>query len=318
MFGIDNMGLSFCQHYGYPCDLTSLVIVERYINEFMSRYEYEGFSDDFNELYGNANLFEFFMFFAPAVAWYEHPTKGVIALPVTGKYEYNIVGKPTKWTVWGVNGLYNRELNEKNSVLMYNDQAKTIPFLHINHELDFMRKLNGAMRQNIDLQSTPYIIEAYDENQKTANTWINMLNTFKSRIVLRKRRDKDLKSPLEESKVLNTNVELKVKDLITAYNEFDNRCLTYLGIKNVNIEKSERLLTGEVSANDMLIQLNYTNSLDQRQKALESVNKMFGTNYKVKPRELHTLQSDITSAYQQQNQSKIGGDKGENDSITTN
>ena len=128
-----------------------------------------------------------------------------------------------------------------------------------------------------------------------------MLNEFKSRIVLRKKRDKGDKNDLLQSQVLNLGVELKTPDFMKAYNEFLFRAHTYLGIKNVNIEKSERLLTGEVSANDILVQNNYTNAMNMRQKCFDELAaKGIADKITVKPTELHTMTADITSMYQAQ------------------
>ena len=86
-----------------------------------------------------------------------------------------------------------------------------------------------------------------------------------------------------------------------AYNEFLFRGHTYLGIKNVNIEKSERLLTGEASANDILVQNNYTNAMNMRQKCFDELAaKGIADKITVKPTELHTMTADITSMYQAQ------------------
>ena len=176
--------------------------MERFLNLFMTRYEYDGIPEEFEHLYGNRNLFELMLFFSPAVAWFRRGGK-LMALPVSGTYKYNAAGKPVNCTAYAINGTFSEELNEKNSVLMFNDQAMTVPYLQLLYEARFLIKLDSAMSQNIDLQSTPYVIEAFDENAKSASTWSKMLNEFKSRIVIRKKRDKGDKNDLLQSQVLN-------------------------------------------------------------------------------------------------------------------
>lgn len=294
----NTMSLQLCGKYGIPYDEKTMIIMERFLNQFMSRFHYKGMPDHTNEVYGYRKMWEFFLFFAPSVAWFEDPTEGLLCLPTSGEYEYNAVGKPTKWYVSAINGAFtNKPLTEKNSVLMFNDQALSIPIIQLLYECRFMSKLDMAMMQNIDLQSTPYVIEAFEEEGKTASMWSQVLKSFKSHVVLRKRREKDRVTELSKSQVLDTRVDLKIKDLMTAYNEFLFRAHTYLGIKNVNIEKSERLLTGEVSANDILIQMNYTNCLNARGDCFEQVNKMFSTHVEVEPPELETMMADLSSAY---------------------
>lgn len=105
-----------------------------------------------------------------------------------------------------------------------------------------------------------------------------------------------------------------------AYNEFLFRAHTYMGIKNVNIEKSERLLTGEVSANDILVQSNYTNCLNMRQKAFDEMlaKGIIDKKITVKPTDLKTMTADISSMYQAAGQGmfKGGVNNGNKDNAT--
>lgn len=304
-----NIAYTLMGKFGYVQDKITNMILENFLNIAMSRFELENTPEGFEELYGDRNLYELFLFFSPAVAFFEHEGVGLVGLPASTIAEYNAVGKPTKWNVFSINGQFSRELNEKNSVLMFNDQALTIPYLHLEYEAKYLRKLDLAMNQNIELQSTPYIVEAFDENVKSTNSWTKMLSSFASRIVLRKKREGDKRNEmLANSQVLNTNVELKIKEYQTAYTSFLYRAYTYLGIKNIDIEKSERLLTGEISGNDSIIQLNYSNALNSRAKAFEKVNKMFGTNISIKPRELESLLPMNVNPQSQQ----FGGDKNVN------
>ena len=206
MYSANQYFLNMCNRLGYTIQLKEFLIMEKLLNVFMKRYEYEGFDDNYKELYGNRNLFDLFLFFAPAVAWFEQEGQGLMALPASSVAKYNAVGKPTHWNVFAVNGEFNFELNEDNSVLMFNDEAMTIPFIHLMYETGFMTKLDSASNQNIDLQSTPYVIEAFDENVGGASKWGQLLNSFKSRIVLRKRRDSK-QQDISQSQVLNTGVD---------------------------------------------------------------------------------------------------------------
>lgn len=296
-----NIAYSLMGKFGYAQDRITNLILENFLNIAMSRFDLEDTPDGFEELYGDRNLYELFLFFSPAVAFFEQKGVGVIALPASTVAKYNAVGKPTAWNVFALNGAFSKELNEDNSVLMFNDQALTVPYLHLEYEARYLRKLDLAMNQNIDLQSTPYVIEAFDENTKSSSMWSKLLGSFASRIVLRKKREGDKRNEMvSNSQVLDTHVDLKIKELQAAYTSFLYRAYTYLGIKNIDIEKSERLLTGEISGNDSIIQLNYTNALHSREKAFEKVNKKFGTNFKIAPRELESLLPKNINPYNNQ------------------
>lgn len=315
----NNIITSLMGKFGYSQDRITNLILENFLNIHMSRFELENTPDYFDELYGNRNLYELFLFFSPAVAWFKQDGIGTIALPASSIAEYNAVGKPTKWNVFSINGKFSKELNEKNSVLMFNDQALTIPYLHLEYEARYLRKLDMAMNQNIDLQSTPYVIEAFDESVKSTSKWSDLLNSFTSRIVLRKKREADKRNDLiQQSQVLNTSVELKIKEFQSAYTSFLYRGYTYEGIKNIDIEKNERLLTGEISGNDSIIQINYTNALHSRKKAFEQVNKMFGDNFNIKPAELESvIPQNVNPFYNDNNNNFKGVSSNENSGIKT-
>lgn len=293
-----NYGLAHTMigYYGYEYDRRLFVIMQRFLNLYMKRFNYEGFTDEFKKLYGNRSMWLYYLFFAPAVAWFHTADGKLMCLPVSGDWKYNAAGKPTHWRVWAINGKFSMELNENNSVLMFNDEALSIPYIQLMYEARYMRKLDMAMEQNIELQSTPWVIEANDENVKDGNRWINLLKEFKSRIVIRKKRDKNA-GDLPPSQVLKTDVPLQINDYNAAYNDFLFRALTYLGFKNVNIEKSERLLTGEISANDMVLQTNFTNSFDMQVKCFEEIKATLGDNITVTPAKLETLTPDLTAVY---------------------
>lgn len=316
----NRIGYNLCAKNGYEWNEKLWVVMERLLNIFMVRYDLEDIPEEYEHLYGNRNLYELMLFFSPAVAWFRDSKEGLMSLPVSGTYKYNAAGKPVEWTAYAINGAFAKELNEENSVLMFNDQAMSIPYLQLLYEARFLIKLDSAMNQNIDLQSTPYVIEAFDDNVKSSANWVDMLKRFASRVVIRKKRDKDTKNDLLQSQVLNTNVELKIDQFMKAYNEFLFRAHTYMGIKNVNIEKSERLLTGEVSANDILVQSNYTNCLNMRQKAFDEMlaKGIIDKKITVKPTDLKTMTADISSMYQAVGQGmfKGGVNNGSKDNAT--
>ena len=284
--------------------LSKFLIVQNFINVFVTRFQYNNLPEETMNIVGDNNFIELMLYFAPSVAWFKDPVLGLQCLPTTGEYDFDIVGKPTRWRVHGLNG-YERELSTDNSVLMFNDKAYSVPIVHILYEADFMVELDGTHRQQIRAQRKPIILEMEEDEVKSGQKFIQQLTEFKDYIVTRLRghgkkekRNLGITDNPYDTKVFDTQIEFNGKSFMDDYKEFENRVLTYLGINNVNIEKRERLLTGEISANDMLIQTNYTSALSARTEAIDKVNKMFGTKIEVVPRELTSLRSALTSQYE--------------------
>lgn len=277
-------------------DETEALIIEKMYNLYMIRDTYENLPDELQELYGPRNFIDGQLFFQPSMAWFKDKKHGLLCLPTSGEYEFNVVGRPVKWSCWGYNGEH-WELDDSNSVIMFNDEAMTIPFLHIKYEAGFMREADKTAMQNIFAQRQPWIVETDEDTLKSAQAEMQQLGEFKPVIFRRKLNGKNGKmvDPIE-TKVFNTNTPIITKEMDDLFTLRLNRILTYLGLNNIGVQdKKERLVVAETSGNDMLIQSYYTSAMNQRKKAVEKVNKMFGTNIKCVPTELTTMQTAINS-----------------------
>ena len=88
--------------------------------------------------------------------------------------------------------------------------------------------------------------------------------------------DKKQMGDLDSIKAINTEAPIVFDKLQNYKKEIWNEALTFLGINNVMIEKSERLITDEANSNNELINLNLQASLIPRKKACEQFNILFG------------------------------------------
>lgn len=276
-------------------DETEALILEKLFNIYMSRWDYENLPDELQELIGTRNFIDGQLFFQPSMAWFKDSKKGILCLPTSGEYKYNTVGRPVEWSCWGYNGEEWR-LTDKNSVIMFNDEAMSIPYLQLRYEISFMREADKTARQNLIAQRQPYIIETDDDTIKSAQAMFDQLGEFKP-VIFRRKTEKRNPDPIE-TKVFQTGVPDMGKAFDDIYTMHWNRCLSYLGINNIGVQdKKERLIVAETTGNDMLIQINFTSAFDQRKRAIDKVNKLFGTNIKITPKPLETIQTAINSAF---------------------
>lgn len=75
---------------------------------------------------------------------------------------------------------------------------------------------------------------------------------------------------------INTKAEFLADKLMEYKKEIWNEALTYLGINNINVEKKERLVSEEASANNEMVNLNLQARLSCRKKACKQFNELFG------------------------------------------
>lgn len=274
------------------------LLTQRYINLFANRFTYDGLQEETEDMTAYNNRMELMVFFARAVAWFKDPVLGVQCLPTTGAFKYNMSGIPTEWKVFGVNG-YRKDLTDKDSVLMPNDYAFSIPFLEVLYNVRFMIDCDKTHRQNLHAMRQPLLMELEEDEKLSAANFLKQLDDFTDTIKVRKRvKDKRDKRTLDDkpfdTKVFASGAQFIGDKLIADYRFFENRIFTYFGYNNENMEKKERLLVDEVNANNSVLNSNFTVGLTVRKKALEKVNKMFGTNITIKPTEMKGVDVEPT------------------------
>lgn len=179
---------------------------------------------------------------------------------------YNI---PKGRTAYASNG-YNRELDNENSVLIFNNM------LHNNSVTDikmFARRLYECDRTidvNVKAQKTPVMITC-DENQRL--TMKNLYAQYEgNEPFIFGGKDLDLK----KVQALTTGAPYVADKVHETKMQIWNEAMTYLGISNVSMVKRERLVTDEVSRNMGSVVMSRYSRLNERKEACKKINAMFG------------------------------------------
>ena len=89
--------------------------------------------------------------------------------------------------------------------------------------------------------------------------------------------------------VLKTEAPIVFDKLQIQKHAVFNEVMTFLGINNANQDKRERLVAGEVQANNEQIEMSAYCMLKSRKLACEQINRMFGTKISVKLRSLDEI-----------------------------
>ena len=190
----------------------------------------------------------------------------------------NVYRIPIRRRAYAVNG-YNRELDDKNSVIIYNNMLHKNSMLDVRMFARELYNLDRAISVNANAQKTPILIRC-DENQRLTLENLYMDYNGNKPVIYG---DKGL-NPNALS-VLKTDAPYVADKLYTLKTQKWNEALTYLGISNVNITKRERLITDEVTRNQGGTIASRYSRLQSRRMAYEQINRMFGLNVQCDYRE---------------------------------
>lgn len=236
----------------------------RLVELAISMFEWKNLPDSVD-----ARFLELCLFVDGQAIFFYDEELGYLTLQNAMNGGFNVYRIPVNRRAYAVNG-YNRELNENNSVIIFNN------YLHTNSQLDavmFAKRLynlDRAIDVNANAMKTPIIIKC-DETQR-----LTMLNLYKQY---------DGNEPyIFGDKAINTNAIQVFKTdapyvadkLYQLKTQIWNEALTYLGISNINVQKKERLITDEVTRNQGGTIASRYSRLNARRDACKQINAMFG------------------------------------------
>ena len=190
----------------------------------------------------------------------------------------NVYRIPIRRRAYAVNG-FNRELDNTNSVIIYNNMLHKNSMLDVRMFARELYNLDRAISVNANAQKTPILIRC-TENERLSLENVYMDFDGNKPIIYG---DKQL-NPNALS-VLKTDAPYVADKLYTLKTQKWNEALTYLGISNVNITKRERLITDEVARNQGGTIASRYSRLESRRNACKEINKMFGLDIQCDYRE---------------------------------
>ena len=239
----------------------------------VSMFEWKNLPDSIDERYLELTLFE-----QGKAVYFRDEVLGDLALKCTVGGGFNVYNVPVKRRAYANNG-YNRELSDKDSVIIYNNYCRTNTLSDMTYYAIRLWDIDRAIDINVKAQKTPVMIECTEEERLSLEQ-VYMKYTGNQPVIAV---NKNFNS--EGFKVLRTDAPFVADKLMAIRNQIYNECMTLLGISNINYQKKERLVTDEVIRGSGGTMANRYTRLNERRRAAEQINKMFGTNIEVDYRE---------------------------------
>lgn len=217
----------------------------------------------------DTRFLEMTLFTDGQAVFFEDEVLGYLALQNAMGGSFDVYRIPINRRAYAVNG-YQRQLTNKNSVIIYNNYLHTNSMLDVQMFAKRLYNLDRAIDVNANAQKTPILLLC-DESEK-----LTLENIYK---------EYDGNKPVIKGikglnpnalQVLKTDAPYVADKLYTLKTQIWNEALTYLGISNINITKKERLITDEVTRNQGGTIASRYSRLQARRDACEQINKMFG------------------------------------------
>ena len=207
--------------------------------------------------------------------YFDDPVLGNLFLTCMTMEPLDVYRYPTKRRAYSVND-YQKELTNKDSVLVYNNYLHTNTLTTIILYARRLADIERSIEVNIRAQKTPVLVTCEEAQQLT------MKNAYK---------DYDGNMPVifantgivdpRSIQSIQTQAPFVADKLMIIKRQIWNEMLTFFGVENGNSEKKERLITDEVMSNLGSVQAQRYIMLNSRRKAADQINKMFGTNIEV-------------------------------------
>lgn len=209
----------------------------------------------------------------------EQETDGTyLALPVAMNGRWDVYNIPTERRAYATNN-YQKQLNENNSVIIYNNMIRTNSTLTCELYAKRLWNLDRIIDVNANAQKTPVLIVC-DEQQRLTALQVYQKWDGNEPVIFG---DKNL--DLKLMNVLRTDAPYVGDKIYQLKTEIWNEALTYLGISNINYQKKERMISDEVLRNQGGTIASRYSRLESRREAVDKINKMFGLDISVDYRE---------------------------------
>jgi hypothetical protein len=252
---------------------TYLQYIEHLTELTISMFEYKNLPDSVDWRFLELALFE-----KGQALWFKDEVMGDIVTWFASNGPFNIYKVPINRHAYAVNG-YQNDLDDKNSVIIYNNMIRTNSILDVKMYARRLYNLDRAIDINCNAQKTPALIVCDQEQRLT------MLNLYKefdgnAPVIFG---DKSI--DLSALKVLRTDAPMVADKLFELKNMTWNEALTRIGISNSSYQKKERLVSDEVARSQGGTIASRYSRLEMRRQAIDQINKMFNHDIEVNYRE---------------------------------
>jgi len=200
-------------------------------------------------------------------------TFSYIRQPVTGTPVLPMLTEETTWNV-----LNQKLIVGENCVIGYYNHIHESVSAQVEYYIDLIAKVDATIRVQLIQLKLPWIIPYLNKNKNIVTEIRNAMEKGESIIG----------APMNAESLKDFNsVQLKteyiIDKLLPAREVYENKIKTLLGVDNMNVEKKERLVSGEVEANNEEIDGYYDSHTESIKEFCKECNKLLKSGIDFNP-----------------------------------
>lgn len=183
--------------------------------------------------------------------------------------QWDMYNYPKERMAYAVNGL-NVQLNEKNSVIIFNDYLRVPMVPTIQLYAQRLAEIDRTIDVNVMNQKSPKVIRCKDKQRLTMKNLAMQVDGNVYWVFADKNLD------LDDIEILDLTAPYVANELQVLKKQYWSEACSFLGIESSPSEKRERLVSGEASSAMANIEAQRFTRLNARKQACEKINKLFG------------------------------------------
>lgn len=204
------------------------------------------------------------------IAFFVDEVLGLLALPFYNLANLDLYNRPTKILCYGLNGYQSRPLRRGEFVIMYDNETR---FPLLDTCCQYAVRLANITRSkdiNISQQKTPRIFQTRKEQEYTTKNIINQIDKNSDIVLGYDNID------LEGLSMILAPAPFVADKLSMEFRNTFNEFLNVVGVYNSDLDKKERLISGEIENSQSRTTVFVNNRLLPRQRALKQIKELFG------------------------------------------
>lgn len=210
-----------------------------------------------------------------SVAFFKDEVMGVIALPYNNIGTLDVYGRPRTIQVIARNG-YTRTLKEGEFVIMYDNNGRYPLLMDIYQNAERIANCKKVIDINIAQQKTPRIWLTNSDKKRTVEDLLNQYDGNVETVLAYDTLDlDDVQAICKPAPFVADKIDIHLEK---EWAEF----FRLIGVANLVEQKKERLIQDEMTASLGGTIASRYSRFEPRKRAIDEINKKFGTNIGVK------------------------------------